>query len=295
MIRITDVRAVPGDSAFLLDDGQTSILYDSGFAFTGFSVADKIKEVLGERELDYIFLTHSHYDHVLGSVYVAQRYPKARIIAGEYAAGIFQKDSAKSVMRELDHKFAVKSGVGPYEDLIDCLRVDIPVSDGDLIRAGDLMFRVINLPGHTKCSVGFYLESEKLLLGTETIGVYDGNGDVVPSYLVGYAMTLASISRVQELEVNRILVPHFGILEKEETVRYLKQARRTAVETKEFICENLSAGKTNQEIIEKMKQRFWHGYIRTIYPVDAMELNSNIMIELIRRECLERYDLNTHK
>ena len=222
-------------------------------------------------------------------------YPKAKIIAGEYAAGIFQKDSAKSVMRELDHKFAVKSGVGPYEDLIDCLRVDIPVSDGDLIRAGDLMFRVINLPGHTKCSVGFYLESEKLLLGTETIGVYDGNGDVVPSYLVGYAMTLASISRVQELEVNRILVPHFGILEKEETVRYLKQARRAAVETKEFICENLSAGKTNQEIIEKMKQRFWHGYIRTIYPVDAMELNSNIMIELIRRECLERYDLNTHK
>lgn len=63
-INITDVRVHPGDSAFLIDDGTTSILYDSGFAFTGYQVAEKIKKHLGNRKLDYIFLTHSHYDHV---------------------------------------------------------------------------------------------------------------------------------------------------------------------------------------------------------------------------------------
>ncbi len=287
MIQITDVRVLPGDSAFLLDDGQTSILYDSGFAFTGYGVADKIKEVLGTRKLDYIFLTHSHYDHALGSVYVAKRFPQVKIVAGEYATGIFAKDSAKRVMRDLDQKFACKSGVDKYEDLIEELRVDIPVYDGDTIQAGNMLFRVINLPGHTKCSVGFYLPSEKLFLGTETIGVYDGEGGVVPSYLVGYAMTLASISRVQELEIDNILIPHYGVLNKDDTAKYLSVARKAAVETKEFICDNLCKGKSNQEIIELMKVRFWHGYIKTIYPVDAMELNSNIMIELIRRECFE--------
>lgn len=286
MIQITDVRALPGDSAFLLDDGQTSILYDSGFAFTGYAVADKIKEVLGERVLDYIFLTHSHYDHVLGSVYVAKHYPQVRIVAGEYATGIFAKDSAKQIMRDLDQKFSLTCNVANYDDLIDNLRVDIPVSNGDIVQAGNMIFRAIDLPGHTKCSVGFYLESEKLLLGTETLGVYDGEGGVVPSYLVGYAMTLASISRVQELLIDKILVPHYGILLKEEALQYLREARVAAVETKEFICGHLRKGKTNSEIIEMMKERFWHGYIRTIYPVDAMELNSNIMIELIRRECL---------
>ncbi len=286
MIKITDVRAVPGDSAFLLDDGQTSILYDSGFAFTGYAVADKIKEVLGERKLDYIFLTHSHYDHALGSVYVSKRYPHAKIVAGEYATGIFVKESAKKVMRELDQKFATKCGVREYVDFIDDLHVDIPVKEGDIIAAGDLFFRVITLPGHTKCSVGFYCEKEKLLLGTETLGVYDGKGDVVPSYLVGYAMTLASISKVQNLDIEQILVPHYGILRGDEASRYLSVARKAAVENKEFICDRIRMGKSNIEIIEEMKSRFWHGYIRTIYPVDAMELNSNIMIELIRRECI---------
>lgn len=32
-LTITDVRAVPGDSAFLIDDGKTALLYDTGFAF----------------------------------------------------------------------------------------------------------------------------------------------------------------------------------------------------------------------------------------------------------------------
>ena len=90
-LKITDVRVNPGDASFLIDDGETAILYDTGFAFTGFGVAENIKKILGERSLDYIFLTHSHYDHALGSVYAKKYWPEAKVVAGEYAAKIFQK------------------------------------------------------------------------------------------------------------------------------------------------------------------------------------------------------------
>ena len=68
-ITITDVRVFPGDCAFLLDDGKTAVLYDTGFAFTGSRIAENIRKVLGERQLDYILLTHSHYDHVLDALH----------------------------------------------------------------------------------------------------------------------------------------------------------------------------------------------------------------------------------
>ena len=45
-IRIIDVRAKDGDSAFLIDDGKTAIVYDSGFAFTGFEVVENILYLL---------------------------------------------------------------------------------------------------------------------------------------------------------------------------------------------------------------------------------------------------------
>lgn len=283
-IKIHDVRVSPGDSAFLIDDGKTAIMYDSGFAFTGYQVADKIKHILGHRKLDYIFLTHSHYDHALGSVYAKKYWKDAKIVAGEYAAKIFAKPTAKAVMRDLDNKFAKKCGVVEYEDLIDDLSVDITVSDGDIIKAGTMEFQALNLPGHTKCSVGYYNREKGLLLGSETIGVYNGCDDVVPSCLVGYKMTVESIERVKKLPIDNILVPHYGLLDKEETKFYLKKAEESTVETADEIVGMLNAKKSKEEIMEFFKDKFYHGYVKDIYPVDAMELNTGIMIDLLGRE-----------
>lgn len=283
-LKIADVRAVAGDSAFLLDDGKTSILYDSGFGFTGFEVAKNIKSVLGDRKLDYIFLTHSHYDHALGSAYISKVYKDAKIVAGEYAAKIFQKDSAKNVMRDLDRKFACTCGVEKYEDLADNLRVDIPVRDGDKVIAGDMEFVALHLPGHTRCSFGYYCKEKKLLLGCETIGVYGGEDIVVPSYLVGIEMTLDSIERVKELDIDYILTPHYGILNKEETKIYFEKAEENARDVAEKISDMLKSGCSDGQVFSYFKERFYKGYIESIYPIDAMELNTKIMIELIKKE-----------
>ncbi len=283
-IKIYDVRAHQADSSFLIDDGKCAILYDSGFAFTGDAVAQNIKKILGKRKLDYIFLTHSHYDHALGSVYAKKIWKDAKIVAGEYAAKIFAKPTARAVMRDLDSKFAKTCGVEEYEDLIDSLSVDISVADGDMIKAGDMEFRVLNLPGHTRCSVGYYCEEHKLLLSCESIGVYNGKDDVVPSYLVGYDMVIESISRVEKLGADRILVPHYGVVSGEEAKLYLRKARESAAETAQEIVGMLKMGKSRSEIAEFFKNKFYHGYIKIIYPIDAMELNTGITIDLLARE-----------
>ncbi len=285
-IKITDVRCKLGDSAFLIDDGETAILYDTGFGFTGFEVAENIRKVLGERQLDYIFLTHSHYDHALGSAYILEKYPDAKVAAGRYASEIFGRDGAKATMKELDGKFAAACGIEDYPFLGDKLRVDIPCDDGDVVNAGALSFRIINLPGHTKCSVGFYCEAERLLLSSETIGVYDGGTNIVPSYLVGYQMSLDSIDRVLELEIDKLLAPHFGILNSEQTEYFLKNAKPASVEAAEFILSKLKSGCSDSEIIECFKEKYRWGYVQKIYPIDAMTLNTSIMINLIRKELL---------
>ncbi len=281
---ITDMRVQAGDSAFLIDDGKTSILYDSGFAFTGFALAEKIKDYLGNRNLDYIFLTHSHYDHILGSAYVLEYYPNAVVVAGEYAADIIKRPSARALMKELDRKFATKCGVNEYPDFTHNLRVDIPVKDGDVIKAGEMEFVAVSLPGHTKCSFGFYSPKERLLLGSETLGVYNGCDNVVPSYLIGYKIALDSIKKAQNFDIENILIPHYGLLNKQETDFYLKKANESAMETAESIISVLTAGGTKNDALQYFKDKFYHGYIKEIYPIDAMELNTGITIDLIKKE-----------
>lgn len=286
-IKITDVRAVDGDSAFLIDDGKTAIMYDSGFAFTGYKVAENIKRILGDRKLDYIFLTHSHYDHALGSVYAKKMYPAAKIVAGEYAAKIFSKPTAKAVMRDLDNKFAAKCGVFEYDDLIDELSVDIAVADGNKINAGDMEFTAVSLPGHTKCSFGFYLAENKLLLGSETLGVYGSDNIVLPSYLIGYKIAMNSIEKVQDMDIESILVPHYGLLSGNKAKDYLTLGKINAQETANEIADILKHGGTQKDAFDFFKNKYYHGYIKKTYPEDAMALNTEIMVKLILNELVE--------
>jgi len=285
-LKITDVRHHPGDSAFLIDDGTTTVLYDTGFAFTGYSVADNIQKILGERSLDYIFLTHSHYDHAAGSPYICARYPNAKVYAGEYAVKIFSKPSARAVMRDLDHRFAEKCGVLDYEDRIDALKVDFSVKEGDVIAAGSMEFTVVELPGHTKCSVGYYLPSEKLLLGTETLGVYDGGDIVFPSYLVGYQIALESIAKAEMMDIENIVLPHYGLLDREKTAFYLSLCRKNAVETADGILSILQKGGSYEDAVRFFREKFYHGNVPAIYPEDAMKLNTEIMVKLLEKELL---------
>ncbi len=282
-IKITDVRAHNGENAFLIDDGKTAILYDSGFAFNGFIIADNIKKELGDRKLDYIFLSHSHYDHALASAYVLEYWPEAKVVAGEYAAKIFAKPTARAVMRDLDKKFAAKCGVNEYTDLIDNLRVDITVADGDTIDAGDMHFQALNLPGHTKCSVGFYLTENKLLLGSETLGIYAGDGVFFPSYLVGYKMTMDSIKRVRELDIDSILVPHYGIMTGEEAQNYILSSERVAKETADDLLKFIQEGKSDDELMNYYSSKFFSKNAESFYPKDARELNSSITFKLFRQ------------
>lgn len=283
-ITVTDVRVHPGDSAFLVDDGETAILYDSGFAFTGYGVADNVQKILGDRGLDYIFLTHSHYDHALGSVYALRRWSEAKVAASSYAANIFQKPTARAVMRDLDRRFALENGISDYEDLIDELRVDIPLEDGDVIEAGSMRFTVVALPGHTRCSIGFYETSRKLLLSCETPGVFDGESLVVPSYLVGVQMTLDSISRLETMDVETILLPHLGLMSREKTAVYLKLAKKSAVETAREIADILKNGGSHEDAKAYLRNKFMRGSISKAYPPAAFDLNAGIKIKLIEKE-----------
>jgi len=285
-LKITDVRALSGDSAFLIDDGKTAILYDTGFGFTGDAIAENIRLALGDRPLDYIFLTHSHYDHVLGTPSILRRYPEARVVAGEYVKTIFSKPTAREKMRDLDRKFARTCGVQDYEDLVDALRVDIAVRDGDDLTCGDMKFRVVALPGHTKCSVGFYLEENGLLLSTETLGVYFGNKTYMPSYLVGFQMTMDSFAKAKKLGIGSILAPHYGLIEGEEAKVFLDESEQASRAFADALRNIFAAGGSDEDALVYCREHIYLEHVRPTYPIDAFLLNSSIMIGLIRKEAV---------
>lgn len=109
----------------------------------GSLILDKIK-TLGI-ELQYILLTHTHYDHI-GAVAEIKRQTGAKLaVSEEDAAGLTDR-----------HWNLSAYGGSPVE----AAEADILLKDGDELRLGEHTIQVLFTPGHTKGGVCFLCGDE---------------------------------------------------------------------------------------------------------------------------------------
>lgn len=284
MYRIKEVGGAPGGEAFLIMTGTAAALLDSGFSFSAERMIENIKKELRGRPLDYVLLTHSHYDHASGSAYVRDAWPNAIIAGSAYAAGVFEKPTAVAVMREMNDNAASLAGVHDYEDKLDSLRIDRIVGEGDIIDLGPLKFRVIEAPGHTRCSIAFFEETEKLLLSCETLGVRAARRMVAPAYLVGYRISMESNKKLAATGAQSILVPHQGILEGEACAQFIEDALYWNEEVMRRVTDEYRAGKTIEQLAEEYTALFYTPMLAEVQPKKAFLLNLSYMLPMLLKE-----------
>ena len=154
---------------------------------------DKIMDVISSKELslEYIILTHGHFDHILG------------------ANMLKEKTRAKIAIHELDLEYLEdpnKSMTCMYGG--ETVSADIILKDSDIMILGDISFRVIHTPGHTKGSCCFVCENEKIMFTGDTlfkngIGRYDFYGG-------DYNILMESLQKLKSLNENYIIYPGHG-------------------------------------------------------------------------------------
>ena len=107
-------------------------------------------------ELEYILLTHGHFDHIAG--------------IGEFLASDKLKKKPKIYLHKDDLKQMEKSN--QYMSLFGLPDIQIPVidkyvEDGEIIKLGNLDIKVLHTPGHTQGGVCYLVEN--ILFSGDTI------------------------------------------------------------------------------------------------------------------------------
>lgn len=60
-------------------------------------------------------------------------------------------------------------------------------------------------------------------------------------------------------------MPHLGMLNQEQTDFFLNNMKSDSEKIAQDILKSILLGKTNNEIVDKFKQKYWHDYIKEIY------------------------------
>lgn len=274
-----------GGDCFLIRGKGANILVDAGFAFSAEIATEKIKAELKGEKLDYILLTHSHYDHALGVPVLRKTFPSVKVIGSEYCNYILSKPTARKKMQEMDDFAAEAYGMEKSEDFTELLYCDITLKEDEEILLGEEKVKAVALPGHTKCCMGYYFTEEKMLVSCETLGIYADETQIFPGCLIGYSMTLDSIEKALSIDIKELLIPHSGYLYGKAVEEYLTESKKVTTDCKNLIIDAYSKGKDFDGIVEVYKEKYYSEEISKNYPEHALMANLSAQIPMFINEC----------
>ena len=189
----------PEDAAiYLLAFDNEAALIDAG---TGKGYQKLIENIqscgVTQSQIEYLFLTHCHYDHTGGADNV-RKACKCKIVAHELEAPYLEKGDNEV------------TGAAWYGAMLQPFKIDIKVaSSKETFLIGKRNLAIIHTPGHSPGSVVYLVESEekKILFGQDIHGPLD------PSLLSNQKDYKNSLHYLLTLEVDILCEGHFGIFE----------------------------------------------------------------------------------
>ena len=144
-------------------------------------------------KLEYVLLTHGHYDHICYAKQLADKYG-AKVVTGSHN-DIFLSDTHINGTRE--HRI-------PYKPF----KADILLEDGDTFRLGDTEIKYLYTPGHTS-GCGIFVFDDIIIAGDLIFCESYGRTDLPTGD--EYEM-IKSLKRVKELEGDYTIIPGHGPL-----------------------------------------------------------------------------------
>ncbi len=180
---------VPYDSNIYLVTGERTMLVDTGTGAASEPIIENIAEILNGRKLDFVVLTHRHFDHIGGLKDIVPAF-RPEVLAGAADAEEIRRGGRDPISGMMLH---------PCEDVRE-------LSEGDTIDLGEHVLRVIETPGHTEGGICLYdTESGALFSGDTVFGDGIGRTDFKGGNIVQLRESLRKLSK---LEINGFYPGH---------------------------------------------------------------------------------------
>ena len=191
-----EFTTVEDAAIYLVRFSDKAILIDSGCGDEHEVLVENISAVLPPGvEIEYLFLTHCHYDHTGGAAKVRDQYG-CKIVAHELDTAFLENGDSKV------------TAAAWYEAQMNPLKIDYKIKNKtETFQVGKGQVIAYHCPGHSPGSVVYLigLGPTKVLFGQDVHGPLDA------SFLSNREDYQSSLKFMLDLEVDILCEGHFGI------------------------------------------------------------------------------------
>ncbi|MFO7598925.1 MAG: MBL fold metallo-hydrolase [Candidatus Desulfacyla sp.] len=289
--KVIDDFHVVGNAAVpvYLMDGPVPVLFDAGLTALGFMYEAGIRKILGNRAPGYLFLTHSHFDHIGAAAHLKSVYPTMKIAGSERTQEILQRDNAVRLIRSLNQeaKDSLESqNQGPiYKAPFEPFHLDLKLKGGEIVElASDVHIEVMNTPGHTWDFMSYWVPEKRLLIASEAVGCDDGSGYIFTEFLVDFDAFVTSLAALSRFDVDILCQGHrlvfTGPDARGHMDRSLEQAPRFLAMIEKFLEEEQG---DIEGTVARVKAVEWNPKPWPKQTESAYVLNTRIRVSTIRQ------------
>ncbi len=219
--------------------GDKNFLVDSGITVKARKYHDAIATALENRKLDTLLLTHSHFDHV-GSASFLQKSYGFNVLGSKDSVEILANPDMIEMInfqnQQLESMYDGSPGITcqPLHNLSQVNPGDhIPVAPGR-------WFEVIASPGHSRCSVSYLLQPDKILFPGDAAGMIEKNGEMQPVFFHSYRDYERTLLELAAIAPAAIFFPHSAPLTSNKDVTgYFEKSVAAARQMKDEILADL--------------------------------------------------------
>ncbi|WP_461247281.1 MBL fold metallo-hydrolase [Treponema sp. R6D11] len=269
----------------LLIGEKYTALFDCGMSHCADATIKNVKNALKGRPLDYLFITHTHYDHIGSLPYFRKEWSSLKLVTSQAGAAVLLKDTPRRVIRELSivaaNEYNAKIDTS-YSD--DDFHADVIVKDGDIISLGDLSVKILETPGHTRDALSFFIPELELLITSESTGILLPDDNVYPLYLTSYTDTVNSIEKCRKVPYKYLSLPHKGIADEKDANVFFDKSLEIATTCKNFILDMYEKKIDPETMVDMFQKKYGSEALLSYQPLDAFIANARATIACTLRE-----------
>ncbi len=190
---------LPDSNIFLVKDANRFVLFDAGIHHFFKDTCEAISELgLELKQMDRLILTHTHLDHSGSTPQFLNTVKNLEVWVSEVEGSLLEQGNDMIVLGSM------------LGQRLPPIPVAKKLHNSDVIKVGAYSFQVLLTPGHSSGSLCFFEPKHQLLISGDVVFRHGSFGRV--DFPTGNSAELkASIARLAELPVEKLLPGHMGI------------------------------------------------------------------------------------